>query len=84
MAPEKMKTTKDMLPPEQIELSDMYDISVGDVNKLITNTLPKEHYFVHYRNLKHYLLNGWKLNEVHEILRFKQEPWMKKYIDCNT
>ena len=71
MAPEKMKIKKDMQPPEQIELSDMYDISVGDVNKLIANTLPKEHYVVHYRNLKYYLLNGWKLNEVHEILRFK-------------
>ena len=56
MAPEKMKVPEDMLPPEQIEIKDMY-IKVGEVNRLITNTLPKENYVPHYRNLKYYLLN---------------------------
>ena len=55
MAPEKMKVPEDMLPPEQIEIKDMYDIKV---NKLITNTLPKENYVAHYRNLKYYLSNA--------------------------
>ena len=84
MAPEKMKVTEDMLPPEQIEIKDMYDIKVGEVNKLIINTLPKENYVVHYRNLKYYLPNGWRLSKVHRILQFNQKPWMKKYIDSNT
>ena len=52
MATKKMKVTEDMLPPEQIKIKDMNDIKVGEVNKLITNTLPKENYVVHYRNLK--------------------------------
>ena len=58
MAPQKMKVPGDMLPPEQIEIKDMYDIKVGEVNKLITNTLPKENYVAHYGNLKYYLLNA--------------------------
>ena len=57
MAPEKMKVTEDMLPQKQTEIKDMYDIKVGEVNKLITNTLPKENYVAHYRNLKYYLSN---------------------------
>ena len=84
MALEKMKVTEDMLPPEQIEIKDMFDIKVGEVNKLITNTLPKENYVVHYRNLKYYLSNGWRLSKVQRILQFNQKPWMKKYIGFNT
>ena len=57
MAPEKMKVPEDMLPPKQIEIKDMYDIKVGEVNTLITNTLSKENYVAHYRNLKYYLSN---------------------------
>ena len=79
MAPEKTKITEDVLPPEQIEIKNMYDIKVFEIN-----TLPKENHVVHYRNLKYYLSNGWKLTEVHKILKFKQEPWMKEYIDFNT
>ena len=57
MALKKMKVPEDMLPSEQIEIKDMYDIKIGEVNKLITNTLPKENYVAHYRNLKNYLSN---------------------------
>ena len=57
MAPEKMKVPEDMLPPEQIEIKDIYDIKVSEVNKLITNILRKENYVAHYRNLKYYLSN---------------------------
>ena len=58
MASEKMKITKDMLPAEQIEIKDLYDIAVGETNKLITNLLHKGNYVVHYRNLKYYLSHG--------------------------
>ena len=84
MAPEKIKVTEDMLSPEQIEIKNIFDISVGETDKLITNVLPREKYVAHYRNLKHYLSMGWRLTAVHSILRFKQEPWMRDYNDNNT
>ena len=83
MAPEKIKVTEDMLSPEQIEIKNIFDISVGETDKLITNVLPREKYVTHYRNLK-YLSMGLRLTAVHSILRFKQEPWMRDYNDNNT
>ena len=61
-----------------------HDIKVGVVNKLIPNLMPRKNYVVHYRNLKYYLLKGLILKKVHRILEFKQNNWVKPYIDFNT
>ena len=46
--------------------------------------MPKKNYVVHYRNLKYYLLNELILKNVHRILGFKENAWMKPYIDFDT
>lgn len=56
----------------------------GNVKKLVPNLCSKEKYVLHYRNLKLYLSLGMKLTKVHRVLSFKQEPYLKKYIDFNT
>ena len=84
MASEKIKVTEEMLAPIQLKIKKEHDIEVGTTNKLIPNLLPKKNYVLHYRNLKYYLSKGWILIKVHEILEFKQSPWMKPYIDFNT
>jgi hypothetical protein len=52
--------------------------------KLIPNLHPKEKYVVHYRNLKLYLSLGMRLTMIHRVMTFKQQPWLKTYIDFNT
>ena len=52
--------------------------------KLIGSFLPREKYVLHIKNLKMYLKLGMKLKKVHRILQFKQEAFLKPYIDLCT
>ena len=54
------------------------------VEKLIPNLWDKEKYVIHYRNLKFCLTQGLKLQKIHRVLQFKQQPWLKPYIEHNT
>ena len=67
-----------------LEIKNKYDIKSGDINKLVSNLMPKKNYVVHHRNLKYYSSQGLILKKVHRILAFKQSAWMKPYIDFNA
>ena len=64
------------LAPEQIV--------VNKVSKLIPNLGNKKKYVLHYENLKQYLKLGLKLTHIHRGIKFKESPWLKKYISLNT
>ena len=84
LAPEKMSITEDMLSPHSREIERKLAFKHFESTKLVPNLYNKEKYILHYRNLKLYLKLGMELSRVHNVLRFKQEPWLKRYIDYNT
>ena len=59
-------------------------IKMDNVEKLICSFKPKNHYVLHYRNLKQYLEEGMILKKVHRGIKFYQSKWMEPYIRKNT
>ena len=53
-------------------------------SKLMCDVINKSKYMIHYRMFKFYLNQGMKVTKIHTIYRFKQSPWLGKYIDHNT
>ena len=54
------------------------------VEKLVCSIEDKEKYVIHIRALKQALNNGLILKDVHRVIKFNQEAWLKHYIDMNT
>ena len=52
--------------------------------KLVSNLNDKENYAVHILALKQALNHGLKLSKVHDVIEFRQNAWLKSYIDMNT
>ena len=58
-------------------------MKIDKCKKLVCNLRNKEKYVVHIRSLKQALNHGLKLKNVHRIIEFSQEAWLKTYIDMN-
>ena len=52
--------------------------------KMICDWPDKKNYLIHYRMLKFYIRHGIIIDEVHNIISFKQSKWLEKYINFNT
>ena len=59
-------------------------MKVNKVKKLVCNVTDKENYSIHLVALKQALNHGLKLIRVHSVISFRQEAWLKPYIDFNT
>ena len=64
------------LAPERIKLK--------GVEKLLPNLNNKTRYIVHHKILKQYVKLGLKLTKIHRGISFKEEPWLKSYIDLKV
>ena len=59
-------------------------MKINKCPKLVCNVTDKENYSVHIDALKQALNHGLKLIRVHSVISFRQEAWLKPYIDLNT
>ena len=59
-------------------------LKINNVEKLIPNLWDKKKYIVHHKNLELYLELGLKVKKIHRGIKFREEPWMKSYIELNT
>ena len=84
LAPEKMLVTDEMLSPYCQQLKDEFNISTGNVEKLISNLYDKEKYVVYEDTLHLYIELGLIVKKVHRVLEFSEKPFLKQYIDFNT
>ena len=85
LAPRKEAVTFNMLSNKQVEVSRHYNVARSHTSvKLLPSLMSKTKYTVHYLNLKFYLEQGLKLNKIHRVIKFTQEPWLKSYIDTNS
>ena len=59
-------------------------MKINKCAKLVCNVQDKENYPVHVLALKQVLNHGLRLTKVHSVIEFRQEEWLKPYIDMNT
>lgn len=85
LAPEKIAIPTAQLSDYQKDILSFQNIKYNDkIKKLVPHLGPRKEYIVHYKNLQYYLTKGLKLTKVHKVLSFKQEAWLKPYIEFNT
>ena len=59
-------------------------MEINKRKKLVCNLYNKKKYVVHINSLKQALNHGLKIKQIHRIIEFNQEAWLKPYIDMNT
>ena len=59
-------------------------MKVNKVKKLVYNVTDRENYSIHIVALKQALNHGLEFKKVHSVSSFRQEAWLKPYIDLNT
>ena len=55
-----------------------------NVQKLAANSQDKTEYGIHIRNLKSVLNHELALKNIHKVIKFSQNAWLKPYIEMNT
>ena len=81
---DKIEIKREMLSSYLLNIVDFYNVSIGNVKRLVRNFLDKEKYVLHYENLQLYLRLGLILKNVHRVLEFSQSQWLKPYAEFNT
>ena len=71
LAPDKIEIKREMLSNYQLKIADLYNITIGNVKKLVLNFFDKDKYVIYYENVQLYLRLGliFKKNALHIIIQ---------------
>ena len=72
LAPDKIEIKGSMLSIYQLKIAHLYNISICNVKKLVSNLFDKEKYVIHYENLELCLRLRLTIRKIHRILEFNQ------------
>ena len=84
VAPTKRKIFRNMLSDYQMGLLDQTDNRHVTAPKPVLKIFAKKNYIVHYIILKLYVDLCLKVTIIQRVIQFKQEYWLKPYINLNT
>lgn len=85
LAVEKKIINKNNLSPYQLNQITIHNEKHNHkIEKLVPNFYDKERYVCHIKNLKYYIEKGLVVSNIHRVIKFKQNYWLKTYIDFNT
>ena len=59
-------------------------MKIENVEKLVVNLHDKTEYVIHTKELKQAFNHGLVLKNIHRVINFNQDAWLKQYIDMNT
>ena len=82
LLPERQKVPWEKLSPYQQRV--WGDVNYKPHEKLIGSLENKRKYWIHVLSLKFALEQGLRLVKIHQVIEFRQGPWMKPYIDRLT
>jgi hypothetical protein len=77
LAPENIIIKPDMLSAKQRENK------LDKGTRLTPNLRNKNHYYLFFENFVAYGQLGLNVTKIHRVVKFRQEAWMKKFIDFN-
>ena len=85
LCPENKTITYDMLSPYQKKvLKEVYNKSSYNEKKLTSTFFDREKVVLHGLNLQMYLKLGMKIKSIFRVIKFKQSPFMKTWVDFCT
>ena len=67
----------------KLKITDLCNILIGNVKKLVSNFFEEEKYVLFYENVQLYLRLGLKFKKMHCILELNQSQCLKPHIESN-
>ena len=84
LAPESVNVSLFEPSPFLIGLHEVYNLRPTELKKLVPNLHDKDNYIVYHRNLDFYVAMGMRVKSINRAIRFKEEAWLKCYVDLCT
>ena len=85
LAPHHLEVSREMLSPYATSALQAFSKAKNYKSRKLTSSfLPRRKYVCHGLNLQLYLRLGLKLEAVHRVMRFKQSPFLRPYIEMCT